>query len=140
VSLEGRFDYWSYLREHPAAYEAEKQRLARQVLIALDRRFPGIAEKVEMVDVATPATFERYTGNWQGSSQGWVPTPQAYALLEKSAQENNWPSSKSIPGLAHFYTVGQWLEPFGGLPVAASTARSLVELLCKRDGREFRTE
>lgn len=137
ANLPGRYDYWASLRQRPAEYAAEKDRLARQVLAALDRRFPGIAGKVEMIDVATPATFERYTGNWQGSSQGWVPTPQAYALLEQSAQENNWPASKSIPGLAHFYTAGQWLEPFGGLPVAASTARSLIELLCRRDGREF---
>ena len=42
----------------------------------LEQRFPGIAEQVEMVDVATPLTFERYTGNWQGSFEGWLITPQ----------------------------------------------------------------
>lgn len=139
VSLNGRYDFWSALRQEPAAYEAEKERIAQEVIIALDERFSGLAQKVEMVDVATPATFERYTGNWQGSSQGWVPTPQAFALLEQSAKEGNWPASRSLPGLAHFYTAGQWMEPFGGLPTAAMTARGLVEMLCQRDEKEFKT-
>jgi phytoene dehydrogenase-like protein len=139
VSLHGNYAFWANLRKDPDAYAAEKQRLASEVTAALDARFPGLAQHVEMVDVATPLTFERYTGNWQGSSQGWVPLPQAYALQAQSAQEGNWPASRAVPGVAHFYTAGQWVEPFGGLPVAAITARSVIELLCQRDGKEFQT-
>jgi phytoene dehydrogenase-like protein len=139
VNLDGRYDFWKNLRQDPEAYAAEKERLANQVIAALDSRFPGLAGQVEMVDVATPVTFERYTGNWQGSSQGWAPAPQAYALQKQSAEKDNWPVSRSLPGLAHFYMAGQWLEPFGGLPVAAITARGLIESLCRRDGQPFIT-
>ena len=55
----------------------------------LDSRFPGVAEQVEMVDVATPATFERYTGNWRASFEGWQPTP-ANLTIEMP---------KTLPGL-----------------------------------------
>jgi phytoene dehydrogenase-like protein len=139
VDLYGSYDFWKDLHRDPDAYAAEKERIAKEVIAALDLRFPGLAAKVEMVDVATPLTFERYTGNWQGSSQGWIPTPQAFALQERSLQEGNWPASRSVPGLEHFYMAGQWLEPFGGLPVAALTARSLIATLCRRDGKPFFT-
>ena len=33
---------------------------------------PGLADKVEAWDVATPLTWERYTGNWRGSYEGWL--------------------------------------------------------------------
>jgi phytoene dehydrogenase-like protein len=45
------------------------------VVELLEQRFPASPQQVEMVDVATPLTFERYTGNWQGSFEGWLLTP-----------------------------------------------------------------
>jgi len=29
-----------------------------------------------MRDMTTPLTYVRYTGNWQGSHQGWMITPE----------------------------------------------------------------
>jgi phytoene dehydrogenase-like protein len=139
VDLYGRYDFWKGLQADPAAYTAEKERVVGEVIAALDIRFPGLAAKVEMVDVATPVTYERYTGNWQGSGQGWIPTQHAFELKEKSAREENWPASRGIPGLEHFYMAGQWLEPFGGLPTAALSGRGLVEMLCQRSGKPFVT-
>ena len=46
----------------------------RGLLDALETRYPGIRDKVEMVDVATPLTYERYTGNWKGTHMTWEPT------------------------------------------------------------------
>ena len=65
-------EWWQNLRQDPARYSAAKQEVADKVIQLLDRRFPGTAAKVEMTDVATPATLVRYTGNWQGSIQGWA--------------------------------------------------------------------
>ncbi len=42
---------------------------AKQAAIAGD-----VAGQVKAVDVATPLTTERYTGNWQGSVEGWMIT------------------------------------------------------------------
>lgn len=138
VNLWGNYPFWKQLHETPAKYEAEKNRITREVIAALDCRFPGLAEHVEMIDMATPLTFERYTGNWQGSSQGWLPTPQLAGWAEESARDGRWPASKTLPGLEHFYMAGQWVEIFGGLPTAAISAQNLIEALCKRDGKEFR--
>lgn len=70
------YEYWKKLYADREKYKAEKQAVADAVIDRLDRRFPGTKEKAEVVDVATPVTFERYTGNWKGSHMGWRNTPQ----------------------------------------------------------------
>jgi len=109
------------------AYQAEKKKMAKMVIGVLDKRFPGLASQVEVTDVATPTTFKRYTGNWQGSFEGWLPTPKAMMLR----------MSKTLPGLDSFYMVGQWIQPGGGLPTGAVTGRQVIQIICKRDKRPF---
>lgn len=121
------YQYWKELHGEPERYEAEKQRVALEVIDRLGKRFPEIAGKVEMADVATPVTFERYTGNWQGSFEGWLPTPKD---MMKGM-------SKTLPGLSDFYMAGQWVSPGGGLPSGVMTGRAVVQMLCKRDGKKF---
>jgi phytoene dehydrogenase-like protein len=127
VMLNSNYDYWKELHGEPERYEAEKERAALTVISQIDRRFPGVSGLVEMADVATPLTFERYTGNWQGSFEGWLPTPAA--LLK--------PIAKSMPGLENFYMVGQWVQAGGGLPSGVMTGREVVQRMCKKDGRRF---
>ena len=74
----------------------------------LDRRWPGFAAQVEAVDVPTPATYFRYTGNWQGSPDGW------YITAENMRRR----SLRSLPGLANLSMVGQWTAPFTGTVMA----------------------
>ena len=129
VMISADYDRWKSLREDPARYRAEKELVAERVIDALEQRIPGIRAKVEMRDVATPTTWERYTGNWRGSYEGWLPSGQS---LGKSM-------SKTLPGLSNFYMVGQWVSPGGGLPPAVSTGRHVVQILCKKDGKRFTT-
>lgn len=82
---------------------------------------------VEEIDISTPYTVQRYTGNWHGSFEGFAPTPET--------MKRRVP--KEIPGLANFYMIGQWTEPGGGLPPAGLHGRSLASELCKRDGKKF---
>ena len=129
-TLEADGPYWWELRERDrAAYKAEKERLGEAVVAALDRRYPGLKDDVEMIDVATPATTIRYTGNWQASFEGWMPTP---GHLLKGLP-------RRLPGLDDFYMIGQWVQPGGGLPTGVMTAREVLQLVCARDGVPFRT-
>jgi phytoene dehydrogenase-like protein len=82
-----------------------------------------------MADVATPMTFERYTGNWQGCYEGFLITPKTQRLR----------ISKTLPGLDGFYMVGQWVSPGGGLPSGLITGRHITQIMCKRDARKFVT-
>ena len=82
---------------------------------------------MEVVDVATPMTYERYTGNWQGSFEGWLVTTKTFGMS----------MNKTLPGLRNFYMVGQWVEPGGGLPPAALSGRKVIQIVCKQDKKQF---
>ena len=76
VMLETDYEYWKKLHEDRKEYDRKKGEIAKTVIALLEQRFPGISSQVEMTDVATPVTFERYTGNWKGSFEGWQITPE----------------------------------------------------------------
>jgi len=65
------WSHWEKLKGDPAAYMAEKERTAEARIGALETHYPGIRNRVEMVDVATPLTYERFTGNWKGTHMSW---------------------------------------------------------------------
>ena len=131
VEFETEWDYWNDLqRADRARYDAEKAQVAAQVLDRLDAHLPGIESAVEMTDVATPHTFERYTGNWQGSMEGWLITTETTGLMMRGMK-------KTLPGLDNFFMTGQWVEPGGGLPTVARSGRQVIKDVCKRDRRQF---
>jgi phytoene dehydrogenase-like protein len=128
VMFESNYDYWKKLRDEDRdRYRSQKDHVAAAVLDELERRFPGIKNKVEAQDVATPATFERYTGNWQGTYEGWQISSRTMTLRIE----------KTLPGLDNFWMAGQWVMPGGGLPPAVLAGRQVVQIICHRDGRKF---
>lgn len=130
VMLDSGYEYWKKLAEDQAVYVQKKDEIAKTVVKLLEQRFPGITAQVEVTDVATPLTFERYTGNWKGSFEGWLITP-----------ENAWtmtrPLPQTVPGLKNFYMCGQWVEPGGGLPTSIMSAKRLLKTICREDSKRF---
>ena len=118
-------EYWCGLREKDAArYEAEKERVAAAVTAVFESRFPKARGKIQVVDVATPATIVRYTGNWRGSMEGWLYTPATGIK----------PLPCVLPGLGNFYMVGQWISPGGGLPAGLMTGRAVSKRIARDAG------
>jgi phytoene dehydrogenase-like protein len=130
VRYDTDYDYWSALSRDAAAYAAEKARTSAAVINALEQRFPGLATAVEVIDVSTPVTWVRFTGNWRGAAEGWRLTPHTLWLSMLSGIR------KTLPGLDRFYMVGQWVSG-SGLPTALESGRGLVRQLCKQDRRPF---
>lgn len=123
------YEYWKELRQDTERYKVEKNQIADQVIASLDQRFPGLAAQIEMRDIATPMTFERYTGNWKGSFQGW----------EESIKTLRMRMKKTLPGLKNFYMAGQWVEPGGSIPTSVMSGRNVTQIICKRDKKKFIT-
>lgn len=121
--------HWEALEADRNAYEVEKDCVAQAFVQAIEQVWPGIAKDVEMIDVATPLTFERITGNWKGSITGWKLTP------DQSTTE----IPRTLPGLDHFWMVGHWTMAGGGLPVGVSTAREVIWKQCRKDKKKFLT-
>ncbi|MFX1320559.1 MAG: phytoene desaturase family protein [Promethearchaeota archaeon] len=121
------YDYWKELSRDIEKYKVEKQALADDVINILEKRFPNIREKIEVVDVATPVTYERYTNNWQGSYMGWKADATDMSKLMK----------RTLPGLESFYMAGQWVFQGGGVPGAITSGRHLIQVICKKDKKRF---
>jgi phytoene dehydrogenase-like protein len=130
VMFGSDYDWWKARAADRNAYLEAKEEIAQEVLERVEERFPGITSQVEMTDVATPLTFERYTGNWQGGMEGWMMTPGTLRMRMK----------RTVPGLKNFRMIGQWVSPGGGLPPAGSDGRHLAMILCRRDGLQFHAE
>lgn len=122
-------EYWVSLRQaDKAKYDAEKMRIADEVVNAFLERFPAAKGAIEVVDVATPATVIRYTGNWKGSMEGWLMTPETGVKQ----------LPLTIPRLKEFYMVGQWVSPGGGLPSGLLTARNAARMICRDNKTKFK--
>jgi len=129
VSFETEWDFWNDLQKDRPRYDAEKQRVAAEVLEPLEAQYPGITSLVEVTDVATPYTTWRYTLNYKGAYEGWLPTPKAI----------NTVIPRTLPGLKNLYMAGQWIMPGGGVPPVIMSGRHVVQILCHRDKKPFQT-
>lgn len=125
------YKFWKEIAADRERYESEKQRAAVAFIDHLENNYPGITAQVEAVDVSTPLTTERYTGNWQGSIEGWLITRKTIRMMFGRGME------KTLPGLRNFYMAGQWVEPGGGIPAAGLAGRKFIQGLCKLDGKKF---
>jgi len=133
VELYSRYSFWKNLaalgRE---AYVEEKQRLASQVVNLLERHyFSGLQSQVEVVDVSTLLTWERYTGGSMGL--GIYPNRELSVLgsvLGKSQQD-------ALPGLRGFRFAGTWATGGGALFTNALSGKRVIQAFSKDAGQPF---
>lgn len=112
------YEEWKAAKEN-GTYEQKKQELAEAFISLLAQAVPQTAGKVEVWDVATPLTYERYCGTWHGS---WM------SVMKPGFKRQSYPCKPaSIDGL---YFAGQRMTLPGGLPVAVTTGRTAAQYLC----------
>jgi phytoene dehydrogenase-like protein len=129
VIVRSDYSYWQRIYGR-RLYDNEQSQVSGIIVDHLEGWFPGIKKDIEFVDEATPLSYERYTGNWLGSTCGWLMTTKTMPMLIKGVP-------KTLHGLGHFYMAGQWVEPGGSLPLAAASGRNVVQLICHEDGKTF---
>jgi len=119
--------WWKKVKEE-GDYQAEKQKIAQRMLEIYLTRYPQLKDKIEIIDVITPLTYQRYLNGRHGSFQGFVQTSKGKALMEKG----------KIKGLDNFILSGQWLLRSGGLPPAVITGKFTAQRICKKDKIKFK--
>jgi phytoene dehydrogenase-like protein len=129
VMLKSPYNYWQRIYGRKL-YDTEQLQVADQVLDQVERFYPDLRSAVEVVDVATPLSFERYTGNWQGATCGFLLTKQTMRMMLLGVD-------KTVPNLDNFYMAGQWVEPGGSVPTAAMSGRQVIQLICHEEGQPF---
>ncbi len=68
ASMNGRYEDWMTLSDED--YEREKELMISRAVADLDRYLPGVKEKIDWLEAATPRTFNRYTLHTAGTSFG----------------------------------------------------------------------
>ena len=129
VMLRSPYSYWQRIYGRKL-YDTEQVQVADQVIDFLATKYPGLRDQIEVVDVATPVSYERYTGNWLGATCGFLPTKETLRMMIAGV-------GKTLPGLDNFYMAGQWVEPGGSVSSAAMSGRQAIQLICHADGKEF---
>lgn len=117
------YAFWAAARER-GDYAQRKAETFEAVLQRLEKAIPEIQGKVQVWDLATPLTYQRYCDTWDGSYMTqWLPrtlTPTA--------------PIRYAPGI---YFTGQRTSLSGGLPIAGTSGRITAQAVCKDFGAEF---
>ncbi len=132
VELTSQYSYWKELASDKQRYTEAKQELADHVISLLDERyFAGLRGQVEVVDVSTLITWERFTGGTMGL--GIYPTrKQSFVGTMLGAGQG-----VTLPGLSDFYFAGTWSTSAGALFMNALSGKNVIKRICRRDGRRF---
>lgn len=129
ILISSPWEKWQGIEYNSKEYLREKMAIEHDIKLLIKERLPEVHDRIEVLDIATPHTTVRYTANWKSAYQGFLPTINTM----------NSPISKRLPGLKRFYMIGQWTSVGGGLPMAVQDGRGIIELLCKRERKDFLT-
>ncbi|MCA8961623.1 MAG: NAD(P)/FAD-dependent oxidoreductase [Planctomycetes bacterium] len=106
-------------------YRAFKERYADVLIDRVERAIaPGLREHIEVLDIATPVTHQRYTGNHDGSIMG---------QLASGPNIRNRVARYRTP-VRRLYLGGHWAEFGGGVPLAVKAGANSSLLVLKEKG------
>jgi all-trans-retinol 13,14-reductase len=130
ISLTDRIGYWNRFRADKQAYKTEKERIAKIILSRVEKRFPGFSANIEEMEIGTPVTMEKYTGNPEGA---------VYGACQRVSQSNLFRFPNEIKK-RNLYFTGAWVNPGGGLSGVIISAVNAVESILNTYGIENRMD
>lgn len=137
VELTASYAYWKQLYDGDREkYKQEKQKVAEQVIEILESHFRGMKNQVEVIDVSTLMTWERY----MGGTQGWFNLPNRKLDFSMREDISDKKFKTTLPGLSNFYFVGIWATAMGSLAHNATSGKTIIRRICQKDGKEFRAQ
>ena len=80
-------------------YRKKKRQVAQKLIEKAEKFYPNLHEHIDVMEIATPATYERYTGNSKGAYGGYKCTP---GLVENFSVIDG----KQLVG--NLFTTGHW--------------------------------
>jgi len=120
------YNFWKKAKEE-GCYEEEKRKLADQLCRVICQKFPQSTGNIEVIDIATPLTYERYTGAYHGS---WM------SITGLGKKMRTYPGFlKNIRGV---YFAGHRLMTPGGFPVALYSGYKAAQMVCRQFDAIFR--
>lgn len=119
------YDYFKSLTKDK--YLKEKDRIGLIIKDNIKNYYKLNDDDIELIDVSTPLTYERYTNAYRGSYMSWITTAKAKGLMD----------SGKIKGLKNVIITGQWTMSPGGLPIALFTGKHAAYRITTLEKRKF---
>jgi phytoene dehydrogenase-like protein len=126
-------NYWGCERDENGgflrgkAYQSFKKKYADELLRRVNEKLiPGLLSHIEVLDIATPITYLRYTGNRNGAIMGFRPS---FKNIRNRIAHYSTPVKNLFIG-------GQWAEFGGGVPVAVRAGMNSALLVLKKESPE----
>jgi phytoene dehydrogenase-like protein len=123
--FQSPWETWEALSD--TEYAQEKEAIQKCCMELLEEKYPGISEHIQVVDLATPRTTNRFTGVWKGAFEGFQPLVGEIGSF----------LPMELDGLKNFSMAGQWVTPGGGLPPSALSGRWAIQKIAKADKKKF---
>jgi phytoene dehydrogenase-like protein len=111
-------------------WKEEKKRIADAMVLKATQIMGDFASKIRVVETASPATFERYTGNTGGACYGFENVKSLYG-------RSKLPFTTYLPNL---YQAGHWTKSGGGIYNVMTSGYVVANMILKTDLPQIRAD
>lgn len=85
------YSYWkkfeaAYNSGNKEEYNKEKDNKAGILIKRAEKVIPDLSKHIEVIEIATPLTLRRYTGNFNGATYGWANTTKQFSPPDRVPQ------------------------------------------------------
>jgi phytoene dehydrogenase-like protein len=101
-------------------YRELKESVKQAIIAKASAVIPGLAGRIEFSDLATPLTYERYTGNTDGATSAWSWNPKNKFYKNAIGVHIDTPVKNLLIGSC-------WANQIGGVPNAIGAARKCAK-------------
>jgi phytoene desaturase len=101
-------------------YRELKERVKQELIAKASDLIPNLAGRIEFSDLATPRTYERYTGNTDGATSAWSWSPKNKFYKTVMSIRIDTPVRNLLVGSC-------WSCQIGGVPSALGAARKCAQ-------------
>lgn len=123
------YDFWFDLyNSNKAKYKEAKENISLAIKENIINKFPELKDDIDILDVWTPVTYNRYVNAFKGSYMSFFETKGM-----KSIRIN-----ESINGVLNVFVASQWLMTPGGLPCAVVEGKFAVQRIMKQEKKNIR--
>ena len=119
------YEYWQkfendYFSGNKEEYKKEKERVANILVQRAEQIIPNISQHIEVIEIATPLTFKRFTSNPKGASYGWANLVTQSNPLQRSPQKTP---------IKNLYLSSAWTFPGEGQTATVRCGYGLGKML-----------
>lgn len=124
--FDNDYDYWNSFNKDD--YRKAKIELGTKVLEMIVEKFPSLENKIELIDVCTHKTFERYVHSYRGSYQSFVLTAKGKMITNNG----------KVKGAKNLVLASQWSISPGGLPIALLAGKFAIQRILKFEKQNYK--